>query len=334
MPNVLLTQRCVRSCPYCFARKYLSESQLQQTISWEDLIYAADLQQMSGERSLSLLGGEPTLHPEFLDFVLYLVARGFHVTVFTSGIMSERLRKEMEAAFHNIPQGSVSFVCNLNDPAISPEPEQTQVNAFLHVFGPRVSPGFNIYRTDFRLEFIFDSINRYGLERNLRLGLAHPIAGHDNLFISPQEIPAVVARLVSYFPLFERHKVRPGLDCGFPLCKFSADELGQLYCLARREVHFGCSPAIDIGPGMDVWGCFPLTAFRRRSLYEFDSMAQVYEAFSQTFNAVRVEVGGIFEECDACEHRASGMCAGGCLAHALNLMQDEAPVRHLLYEPR
>lgn len=23
MPNILLTQRCVRSCPYCFAKKHM-----------------------------------------------------------------------------------------------------------------------------------------------------------------------------------------------------------------------------------------------------------------------------------------------------------------------
>jgi radical SAM protein with 4Fe4S-binding SPASM domain len=52
--------------------------------------------------------------------------------------------------------------------------------------------------------------------------------------------------------------------------------------------------------------------------------------FSKCHHDVRVEVGGIFEECDQCTHRESGVCAGGCLAHALNSMDNEAPVRALL----
>jgi radical SAM protein with 4Fe4S-binding SPASM domain len=329
VPNVLMTEQCVRSCPYCFAGKRMAHSDRDSFLSWEDLIYIADLHKIAGEKSVRLLGGEPTLHPQFVDMVLYLSARGFHVHVFTSGILSDSRLSELETALQDMPAERVSFTCNINDPQLSPPDEVSRVEQFLEVFGNRITPGFNIYHLEFALEFIFQYINAFGLHRHIRIGLAHPIFGHDNLFVAPQQIEKAISRLVNYFPLFERLKVRIGLDCGFPLCKFSDEQLGKLYYLNEGRIRFGCDPVIDIGPDAMVWACFPLSEYHRRSLYEFDHLNQVREFYDGVFRNVRIEVGGIFEECDHCPHRESGLCKGGCIAHSLNMMQNEPPVRKL-----
>jgi molybdenum cofactor biosynthesis enzyme MoaA len=56
MANILLTEKCVRACPYCFAKEYLKESK-ENLLSWENLIYITDLFEISNEKHLSLLGG-------------------------------------------------------------------------------------------------------------------------------------------------------------------------------------------------------------------------------------------------------------------------------------
>ena len=78
MANVLLTQLCVRSCPYCFAQKYMGEVSPKDMLSWDNLIYLADFFIKSGVYHMSLLGGEPLLHPQFSEFVHYLSKRGIH----------------------------------------------------------------------------------------------------------------------------------------------------------------------------------------------------------------------------------------------------------------
>ena len=70
MANILLTEKCVRSCPYCFAKEYMKESE-QSMLSWEDLIYIIDLLQISDEKNVSFLGGEPTLHPLFFQALVF-----------------------------------------------------------------------------------------------------------------------------------------------------------------------------------------------------------------------------------------------------------------------
>jgi radical SAM protein with 4Fe4S-binding SPASM domain len=329
MPNVLFTQRCVRSCPYCFADKHMSESSPDDVLSWENLIYLADFLQAAGERRFSILGGEPTLHPQFNYMVAYLLERNFDVNVFTSGIMTDRMLDETVSMFAHLPMEKLTFVCNLNDPVKTHTPlaEQESVKRFLRAFGERVIPGFNIYRTDFDLTFLFQHISEYGLKKNIRIGLTHPIPGKKNIFIALEDIDAIIHRLFSFAPLFERLRIKPGLDCGFPLCRLSDDHLSWLYRYTGGKSDFGCGPVIDIGPDMAVWSCFPLSSFHKKSFFDFNTLHEMREYYQRLHDKVRVETGGIYEECDNCSFREENLCRGGCIAHSLSWFKQEAPVR-------
>jgi MoaA/NifB/PqqE/SkfB family radical SAM enzyme len=306
----------------------MSRSLPDDMLGWEDLVYLADLVQLSGEEKISLLGGEPTLHPEFVDLVLYLLARELSVTVFTSGIVPESTLRQMTSSFMEVPKERLHFVCNLNDPAASPEGEHERIRPFLERFGHRTVPGFNIYRPRFDMDFLFRLINEYGLVRQVRIGLAHPIPGERNQFVAVPEIKTAVECLLSYMPLFERFRVSPGLDCGFPLCAFTDEQLGRLHRLTGEPIRGGCQPAFDIGPDMKVWCCFPLAGHHKRSVLEFNSIPEIVEFYHGKLRNIRIEAGGIYEECDGCGYREEGRCAGGCVAHILSALRDEEPVRY------
>ncbi|MGV8119873.1 MAG: radical SAM protein [Candidatus Xenobiia bacterium LiM19] len=79
MANVLLTEKCVRSCPYCFAKKRKRQRrESRDFLLWEDLIFIADLIVADQKNHISLLGGEPSLHPHFIDFLIYLFREKLH----------------------------------------------------------------------------------------------------------------------------------------------------------------------------------------------------------------------------------------------------------------
>jgi len=297
-------------------------------MSWENLIYLADFLQGSGERHVSLLGGEPTLHPDFVDMVLYLVERRFNVTVFTSGIMSPARLDEVGRLLSKLSPERLTFVCNLNDPTQTPAlPEEAaKVHAFLSLMGPWSMPGFNIYRPDFSLGFLFELINRFGMKRQIRLGIAHPVPEMGQNLIPPQDIRAAISRVLEHRSEFDRFRVKPGLDCGFPLCGFSDHQLGWLFRSSGRVV-CGCAPAIDITPDMSIYSCFPLSRFHRRSIFEFDTLREAREYFMRQHDRIRNEVAGIYRECDGCVHREEGRCAGGGACQLMIRFADEARVR-------
>ena len=328
MANVLLTQRCVRSCPYCFAREHMAKSLSDNVLSWDDLIYLADFIEISGEHHISLLGGEPTLHPDFVNFVLYLLERKISITVFTSGIISEVTLNEMSSTLKGFPEERLHFVCNLNDPDLSPPGEGERIRPFLEEFGDQTVPGFNIYHLNFKLDFLFQYINQYGLARHIRLGLAHPIPGTENEFVSIQDIRKVIERLFSYAPHFQCFRIAPGLDCGFPMCAFTDEQLGMLYRLTGGDIRFGCNPAFDIGPDMTVWCCFPMSSYHKKSVFEFDSIKEIVDFYQVRLENIRIEAGGIYEACDDCRYREEHRCAGGCVAHLLSAFRSEERVRY------
>ncbi len=321
MPNILLTQKCVRSCPYCFAKKHMKDSISSDMLSWDDLIYIADLIEYSGDKNIYLLGGEPTLHPDFVDFVLYLIQRNFHVMTFTSGIMSENKLQEVKKHLSKIDPKALSFICNLNHPNISTQEETKKINAFLKEFGNKISLSFNIYNLDFEMDYLFQYIERYKLNPYIRLGLAHVIPGEKNKYIPPKNFDKMINKLSSYIPDFERMNINVFFDCGFPLCKFTDEQLGKFFRIAGKSIEsliFACNPAIDIGPDMKVWSCFPLANFDKKSFYEFDSIQDIQNYFNKFHKKIRKEAGGIYKECLDCQYRKNKQCSGGCLAHILN----------------
>jgi len=327
MPNLLLTEKCVRACPYCFAKVKMDGSKPDAILSWDNLIYVADFFETSNEKNISLLGGEPTLHPDFVDIVLYLLRREFHVNIFTSGIVESGKLEIIAEYLSGCHPDRLSIVCNVNEPKITSEGEREKLHRFLSIAGPLTTLGFNIFEPDFDLEFLFRLVSQYGLRKHLRLGLAHPIPLSGNRCLAVDDLGKMADRLLSYVPLFHEYKIAPGFDCGFPLCIFTDEQLGLLFKTNRNGLNFGCGAAIDIGPDLSVWPCFPLSDFHRKSIYDFNTVADIVNAYREIHDKVRNESAGIFPKCDECPHRERGLCAGGCLSWMISEFKREPRLR-------
>jgi hypothetical protein len=329
MANILLTMQHNRSCPRCVAKSEVADAAPDSRMSWENLIYVADFLERSGRQHVSLGGGEPTLHPDCVDFILYLLHRRFRVEVFTHGLLSPARLEEFRAHLASADVEQLDFNCDLNDPEQTPAPakELERVREFLAVMGPWTVAGFNIYRPDFSLDFLFDAVNRFGMKRRLRVGIAHPVPGQSAAFVRSEQLPEILDRLFSFRRQFDAFRVQLSLDCGFPICKVTDEQLGWLH-RSGGEARFGCGPAMEITSDMSVYYCSPLAGYRKRSLFEFDSVQQVEDYFAALRGPLTCEVPGIYDECDGCRQRADGVCAGGGLCHALDRMVREAPIRN------
>lgn len=284
--------------------------------------------QSSGERHISLLGGEPLIHPEIADVIVYLNKRELDVTVFTSGIMPDDKFQVFVDKLLSCNDLRVSFVCNVNEPQFNKKADLEKVKRFFKFFANRTSLSFNIYRLEFDMSFLIDYIVDYGLNRHVRLGLAHPIPGEKNLYIKPDKLYVVKDKLMHFFSEFEKYRIVPGFDCGFPLCMFTDEDLGKVFKYTRGQVSFQCGPAIDIGTDLSVWSCFPLSGFHKKSLFEFSSFPEITMYYGRKLEEIRKEVGGMYEECDTCLYREEGLCSGGCVAHILNGFIKEDNIRN------
>ncbi len=327
MANILLTAPLNPTCPSGLSGNEASGASGGRSLSWENLIYIADFLRSSGRQQVSLVAGEPTMHPQVVDFILYLLDRGFEVTLVTHGSLSPSRLEEFRRHLTEIPRERLQVVCHFPDPDQTPmSPQDSQrLHRFLAVMGPWTQAHFTIQRWDFNLDFLFEHINRFGLKRQVRLGLAHPVLGGKAGFIPAEDMRRVVERLYSYRRRFESYRVRPDLDCGFPLCQFSDAELGWLD--RRRGCGpGGCGPALDIWPDMSVYHCFALATSQSKSLFEFDSLEQLEGDFARWHEEIRAASAGIYEACDGCLSREDGGCRGGGLCRIIGGGITEAPL--------
>ena len=86
MANLCITSLCNRSCSrYCFAGLNVMRRPDQAAhMDWTVFCTALDFIQRSTIDSVRILGGEPTLHPQFERMVEEVFSRGLKLTLFSN----------------------------------------------------------------------------------------------------------------------------------------------------------------------------------------------------------------------------------------------------------
>ena len=97
MANLSLTTECNRHCRYCFARPVF-RSQVTNAKHMPPEIFerALDFLKRSNIDQVRLLGGEPTLHPQFPQFVEKVKEHGLRLLVFSNGFIPEQALRCLE----------------------------------------------------------------------------------------------------------------------------------------------------------------------------------------------------------------------------------------------
>lgn len=322
--NILISRCCNRRCSFCFARQRLGKQAAEggdPFMSRENLRKVMNILKQSGDMVLKLLGGEPTLHPEFGEIVQEALDGGFRVHVFTNGIMPAK-KVDFLA---ELPDEKISLLCNVSLQA-NDTPRQKEMVAYtLQRLNTKSKLGITITSFDDDFNYISETIDRYGLQRRVRVGIAQPIVGRTNDFLHPSRYREVGSYIVALAEKFYADNILIGFDCGMTLCMFSEAELGRLFTISDG-FRMLCSPIIDIGTNLDVWHCFPLSEVMITRLEKFSNrneMVAFYEKHTKPYRSI-----GCKPECIQCRFFRSNQCNGGCLAHAMNSL-NKKPIGHL-----
>lgn len=312
MSNIILNGNCNRRCAYCFAGESVENA---KKMTLDNLTIICDFLERSRKRKVNVLGGEPTLHPEFDVFLEYLFSRGFAVHVFTNGLVSVEMLEAIEKVVkkRRISRRRLKFVVNVNEEKYRmPEETAMQVRTFekLNRF---CSLSFNVFEKECELGFLAQMIADHQLVPEIRLGLAAPVRGKRNRYLSPADYGVIARKISAFSDECQPHGIDMVFDCGFPLCVFTDAELGKLY-RHKTQLKFVCRSIPDIDPDLNVFHCYPLSGYFPQKLTHFRDLRDIHFYF-ETLMAGQGQLPGIFERCRDCEHRRRGMCAAGCKGH-------------------
>jgi hypothetical protein len=272
---------------------------------------ALDFQQRSGVPHISLLGGEPTIHPRFLEMLNRVLTRGLKVLVLSGGIMPETVLQRLE----ELSPEQVSVLLNVAPPGTDfSERERSQQEIVMRRLGARVVLGLNISGPEISPDFLLERISSFSLAKVVRLGLAHPIVDGKNEHLHPRYYRAVGRRTAAFVARANGAEVQVEFDCGWVPCMFPAGFLEE-FQIGPEQVGLRCNPILDVLPGRQVISCYPLAAIARKPLPTHEEGHWLAERFMETLAPYRSAM--LFKECSACEWRKRGECEGGCVAGSL-----------------
>ena len=310
--NLMLTSRCNQACPYCFAADEMGEDRRDQTMTYDEVTECLEFLKASECKAVSLLGGEPTLHPQFGRIIREARARSLRVIVFTNLLFRD--------AIEGLAMDDVEIVANINRLDSYTLAQLRKIKTNLDRYPKRLTPGFNIHSLEDSYRGVLGLYDAHGLERrNLRLGLASPIPSGTNSHVPLEDFPKIGNYLLRLAEACNEVGVDINYDCGFVRCMFTDEQIERLTEFDQAPA-FNCGTPVDIGPGRRAWHCFPLSTYRGVRLSDFSSIQKLHDALDTMYNHYRAF--GTRKDCPTCEHKLSGLCHGGCLGHVLGTLSN------------
>ena len=316
--NLIITQICNRACPYCFAQSRARGEERGEAappfMSQDNFRFCLRFALRSGVQTLQVLGGEPTLHPEFADLLEMAAAEGMDARVFTNGLWPDAVCERMRGPLGPVAAAATEFPLQRQRAVAAAGRRSGRQARALAIVGPSGSCGFNIYREEFDLPFLAELIDAHKMHRSIRLGLAAPIVGKDNAHLPVESLRRIGRRLAEQTRQLDARDITVSPDCGFPLCMFDEADLGVM-ALSYGGALSRCWPVMDVGPDLTVWPCYPLGGLMNVKLSDFADRRELEEHYRVKLAPLRRM--GMRDECYGCRHLQRERCCGGCAGYAV-----------------
>lgn len=324
MANIMLNKICNLKCEYCFANKFVNKDNYydENNITMENYIKALDFIDNSNER-LGLIGGEPTLHPNFKEFVDIAIKReGIkNIVIFTNGINLDKYNN-----FLNHPK--VSTLINVNSPLDIGENNYKKLIKNLDFLinelylQNKISIGVNIYKENQDFSFILDLIKKYKFKK-VRTSVVVPNSTDKKNENSIDYFKRMKKTVIDFFYELKKLDCMPTFDCNLMAqCVFSKEEREFLSEFWQYESNLGircnitdnpvCDPVIDILPNLKLVRCFGCSD-EEYSMFSFQNIEEVRGYFTYKIDDLSYRVLN-HEDCRYCKQRISKKCMGGCIA--------------------
>ncbi len=320
--NILLTNSCNRKCPYCFAQERISYTNQENIfdpkpqimpgrITREDFRATLHFAKDNGQNIVGILGGEPSVHPQFIELLKDAWAEGLITKIFTNGLWKKKVIEQFMACTEKEKE-KAHIIVNINEPDITSDKERLGQERLLSSIGKHCGLSFNIYHEGFSPLFLTDVIDLFKCRRHIRLGIAVPLANLNSQYVEIDHYSKVAQTIMALAQRCDERDITLGFDCGFILCMFTAEEIGKLW-LYGAKFKSSCGSPIDIGTDLSVWPCFPLSTFAKGfRLQDFENMESLVTSFNNQFG--RLYNAGALDKCVDCKYRRRKQCSAGCAA--------------------
>ena len=324
MSNIFLTYKCNLHCPYCFANELKTERNINEyiNISYENFIEAYKFIRKSKNEKISLIGGEPTLHPDFEKILKFLVAdrintKKLYIGIYTNGV-------ELNPYVDLIKKGNFKILVNCNSPKDMREKNFEKLDENIKLLNKKIRDNFtlgiNLYSRDMNYDFIFYLLKKYN-QKYIRISLVIPNTSRKIERKPGEYFKENKDFIIGFAKKCKENNINPFFDCNnFRQCLFNNEELKLLNSF---DVKFNllenpyCIPVLDILPDLTAVRCLGLSDYIRVPISDFDNPIQLKHFFHSEIDSyialLPPEPG-----CNDCKELKHHTCLGSCLAFKIN----------------
>lgn len=320
MPNIMLTYRCNLSCEYCFANEFVNEDNID--ISYENYMKAKEFILSSGNIHIGLIGGEPTIYPDFEKVLddLGKDTRVAAVTIYTNGLEIGKYIDDLDNEKFNVLvncNGEVNIGKRYHELEKNVQLLYKLTNA-----KKRITLGVNLYSNELDFNYIIDMAKKNDIHR-LRMSLTVPNLTCKRNIDALEYFRSRKDFLFDFLKKCDAAMIVPYFDCNImPYCIWSDEEYNWINSFlnkyqVKRTNLLGkeciCKPVIDILPDLQCVRCFGLSEITKTSIMEFREIKDLYLYYEKKYDSlVYHKCGNV--SCVDCYERRIGKCFAGCLA--------------------
>lgn len=264
MANIVLTNKCNLSCSYCFAKEITDTK--AQYINVENFQKAVNFIKTGRNERLGIVGGEPSIHPEFGTF-LNMIAKDDEINdciIFTNGT---NLENYIDLLLHP----KFNFLINCNPPYIIGN-LYNRLEKNIKLLHERKKEdfklGINIYKTNLDYSYIFKLLETAN-KKELRISISISNEIKENCENVLNYLEKFNPVLLNLYNDCIKKEIIPYFDCsGIPPCVMSTGlkkailKAGEIRKKEAGNVNiFGheCGLQADILPDLSAVRsiCFP-----------------------------------------------------------------------------
>jgi MoaA/NifB/PqqE/SkfB family radical SAM enzyme len=319
-PNILLTEICNLSCPFCFARQRIINTQRREMdiCDFRRVLYFL---KENGQTEVRLMGGEPTLHSRFKEIVNFTLSQNFKIRLFTNGLFPKEMAHWMAEK-----RLSMLYSINLNAIAFATEKNRATMENNLAILNDasKINGSITIDTPDFeRYTPLILLIDKNRLDP-IRIAIANNMVDnsrHGSVADDYRDIVAVVVRLVDELRRVEGVS-QISLNCGFTPCMFKKDEIKRLLSKGIKLRGWSCQGkfgSLDISSDLRTFPCYISDDLKNETIFDFKNMelARSYnnDLFEYSFHKSSFLT---IKKCKNCSFFIRKECRGPCLGYIYN----------------
>lgn len=299
--NIMINNYCNLKCDYCFAHNLLNKE--IKNMSIDNYLSILNFLKKSNEKSIRLIGGEPTLHPQFSKLLdIYLQDDYFQsLVIFSNCLFNENVLKSI---FDVKLKKKILIAPNINSKDDIGEEKYKLIEnniKYLSKINAIESLGVNIYKLDQDIEPIFMLAKENNI-RKIRWSLAIHKRTENNII--EKYVKDFEPLLVKFINKAAEYNIIIERDCNsLPLCLLKDETVRLLSYVSPIDLindhRTACIPTLDIDPSLNIYRCFGVSNHKKSfEDYKNKTIRDLLNDFKSDF--YELEHKPLFENCKQC----------------------------------